>query len=386
MTIQCVVYCLLRFWRVCSDIKIFFICLFYRFEETDFYFYFSAKELTSGEGVSEVCPWEGTDKSSVDNICPWESASAPTPQPKKEQALASSRQQQSLQQSSLPPSKSILQHQQQLVKPRPDRSKSVDVNTIGSQRPQSTPFVPTLGPIRGTSPSESSPARSEKARSVDVCPWENTQPPVKKAPAAPITSPKESTVSTLAPTTSHQGERRASEGVLRMALGVCPWEDVLTPSQKGTKSAKEEGGGGGSEGIRERASSTSVKIKVSTSKEEGSKCSKSESVTKLSLEATKSEPPRSPTSPKSKTEMTKKKTTCTAVVPYEDPRKKMPEPLKSVPGPSETSRGPSSGGSLEPKSSGVGEPVSPGKSPNVVAPWEDSPPQKASDVCPWEDE
>lgn len=91
-------------------------------------------------------------------------------------------------------------------------------------------------------------ARGEKAQSVDVCPWES-QPPTKKAPSTMATSPKEAPYTTLAPTggPSPVSERRASEGVLRMALGVCPLEDVIQRARQRESEVKisvEEGRSG----------------------------------------------------------------------------------------------------------------------------------------------
>lgn len=181
--------------------------------------------FSSDRSGDDVCPWEATG--STDNVCPWE-ATTPTQRIPPQQPTPTHRLVQSLHHS-LPP-------RAQLSKPRPDRSKSVDVNPVGSQRPPlSVPFAPTLGPIRGSSPSESPTVtqKGEKAQSVDVCPWES-QPPTKKAPVIQTASPKEVLQTTLAPTGGQYlvSERRASEGVLRMALGVCPLEEVLHISQK----------------------------------------------------------------------------------------------------------------------------------------------------------
>lgn len=188
-----------------------------------------------------VCPWDDNNEVTATNICPWES--------------------------SVPPPSSVVNNppiklaDQRLTNPklRPDRSKSVDVSSLG-KRQGSVSQVPSLGPV----PSESHPLASvcpwenqelpnrttEKSKSidVDVCPWETNESEKKSSTcSAPgiIAGDSQATCSVGASLSKQQehsdksfvgvvliGKEKGNKDISRppcekkISIQVCPWEEV----------------------------------------------------------------------------------------------------------------------------------------------------------------
>lgn len=331
--------------------------------------------------ADEVCPWDTSD-----NVCPWESASTSQP-PRQQSSQQSIQTQQSTTttRSQQPPQPSLPQKQQQLTKPRPDRSKSMDVNPMGeTQKPQSTTFTPSLGPIRGVTPTDTSYATTESKV-------------VGRKATRSLTSPKELVVATvsLTPTGGTGGEhyvgteRRASEGVLRLTLSASQLEQVTSESQR--MKQKQEA----IEPAKKPKEKASIKVKVlpttvekktpapeeqtaQHSKKVPSKPSSSTQTVSKSLEGKTSTQAQSSLSPTSKTVSEAKGVPKTKKV--EQSAVLSPSGIQQEEATSATP--------IEAKLKGA-ESVSQqatGKALSVVAPWEESPPQKPTDVCPWEDE
>ncbi|XP_042240174.1 uncharacterized protein LOC121878193 isoform X3 [Homarus americanus] len=404
-----------------------------------------------------ICPWDTSTDATTANICPWETSAPPTTRAQQPMKTPEQR----------------LGH----PKARPDRSKSVDVSSLGKRQgsvsvaPNLVPILTEGHPTASICPWESQelpnrPTEKSKSIDVDVCPWETNEPAKKSstssAPgvmASDMASIQSASMSfqvhqeyadmTVKAATSTGGslisrERGSRDGIRppcerKISIQVCPWEEVVEEEVQGietlstsiisekpqTRQPSQE-----SESRSEHATKSREKYQSMSMTS-----SFSESYTKpdgLAMQAAleprpgvSSEGTSSPSS------------TCSSSSHSDSRRIKIDYTVRSghMPGQyglpimsSATSATPSgqqaqhghvsttlSSGNTSTTSSsssstgghhhttkraesprgtdkllcpteGGSKPTSPKVATNVVAPWEENPPQKMTDICPWEDD
>ncbi|XP_045114296.1 uncharacterized protein LOC123506347 isoform X3 [Portunus trituberculatus] len=394
-----------------------------------------------------VCPWDNNAEATAANICPWET-SAPPPT-----STARSNQPTKL--------------DQRLTNPkiRPDRSKSVDVSSLG-KRQGSVSQAPSLDPV----PSEGYPAASvcpwenqelpnrttEKSKSidVDVCPWETNESAKKSStssapgvmagdqqvtstsgmslPGHPEHSDKTNMAIVLA--VKEKGSKDVSRPPCerKISIQVCPWEEVeeedsqTSETHSSSHSDKAQG--------KQPCDESEVRTEKATKPKEkymSESYPKPESLpmqtpleTRQGVGSEGTSSPSSTCSSSSYSDSRKIKidyTVRSGHLPGQYGLPITPIPAGSAPPVSQqpqhghaaaTATTTLSSGNISTTSSssstagghhvraesprgtdkllnpaeGGSKPTSPRVATNVVAPWEENPPQKMTDICPWEDE
>lgn len=395
-----------------------------------------------------VCPWEDNAEVTTANICPWESSAPPT-------STAINN-----------PLAKVVDQRVSSQKLRPDRSKSVDVSSLG-KRQGSVSQAPSLGPV----PSESYPMSSvcpwenqelpnrttEKSKSidVDVCPWE-TDESIKKSStcSAPGIIAGDLQVTCSSGTTFSRQQDHAEKSVVgvvliskekgtkdmsrppcerKISIQVCPWEEVEeedsqaseTHSSNFSEKAQNEAMAEQATKVKEKFLTMNINMPVNYGSNEGQH--KPENLPILtSCEARQGVGSEGTSSPSS---------TCSSSSYGDSRRIKIDYTVRSghLPGQYGLPVSPTPTGNASPvgqqtqhghattnissantsttssNSSTTGihqvraesprdtdklphpaevgsKPPSPRAATNVVAPWEENPPQKVTDICPWEDE
>lgn len=395
-----------------------------------------------------VCPWDDNSEVTASNICPWESSS-----PSTSTAINN-------------PLAKLADQRVSNQKLKPDRSKSVDVSSLG-KRQGSVSQAPSLGPI----PLETYPASSvcpwenqelpsrttEKSKSidVDVCPWEIDDSKKKASTcSAPgiIAGDLQVTCSSGAslPLKQDQSEKSIVGVVLiskekgtkdmsrppcerKISIQVCPWEDVEEEdSQTSETHSSNFTEKGQSEAVAEQATKAKEKIlamnismPLNYGGNEGQH--KPENLPMLTSSETRqgvgSEGTSSPSSTCSSSSYSDSRrikidyTVRSGHLPGQYGLPVSPTPAGNAftvgqqiqHGQATPNIGSGSTSTTSSNSSTTGiqhvrvesprdtdklphtaeegsKPPSPRAATNVGAPWEENPPQKMTDICPWEDE
>ncbi|XP_050721164.1 regulator of G-protein signaling 9-like isoform X4 [Eriocheir sinensis] len=393
-----------------------------------------------------ICPWDDNTEVTATNICPWESSAPPSSST-----------------ANIPPAKLA---DQRLTNPklRPDRSKSVDVSSLG-KRQGSVSQAPSLGPV----PSEGHPTASvcpwenqelpnrttEKSKSidVDVCPWE-TEPEKKSstcsAPGIMAGDLQVTCVGTSLPRQQEHSDKSVVGVVLiskekgtrdmsrppcerKISIQVCPWEEVEeedsqtsdTHSSSFSEKAQSESKVEQATKVKEKYLAMNTNAPVNCGSNEGH--SKPENLPMqtqyegrqgVSSEGTSS--PSSTCSSSSYSDSRRIKidyTVRSGHLPGQYGLPVSPTPASHISPASQqmqhghasttlssgntstTSSNSSTAGThhmraesprdtdrLPHPSEEGSKPPSPRVAANVVAPWEENPAQKVTDICPWEDD
>ncbi|KAK4303457.1 hypothetical protein Pmani_024528 [Petrolisthes manimaculis] len=360
-----------------------------------------------------VCPWEPP----AHNICPWEAVEAPAPRTQ-------------------PPPVKVPDEKLTYPKVRPDRSKSVDVSSV-PKRQSSVSVAPNLGPeLTEERPSASIcpwetqelPNRTtEKSKSidVDVCPWDPGDS-IKKTSTS--SSPEIAGVESVSQETrgagagnimphslvKKDGTRPPCERKISIQV-CCPWEEVeevelseSTSERPHARHPSEDSVGRDDDASKSKEKVSSVSC--STSEKPGS-LPVSEVRPGMASEGTSS--PSSTCSSSSHSETRRIKIDYTVKSGHLPGQYGLPitsSPAGSAsPGAQQTTTIFSSGSGSTTSSGSAGghhtqpesphnpiklpcpvdtgsKPASPKVAGSMVAPWENNPPQKVTDICPWEDE